>query len=180
MSKIGRKAINIGNAQVDIKGNEIHYKGKKASGVYSLNRSLEAELKGKELFIRPLKDNADHNVNVVWGLDRALLSNKLIGSDVGFEKQLKINGLGFKAVASGSKIQFSLGFSHKIDFVLPANVTIEIDKSGQLLTLKSFDKDLLGQVCSDVRALRPPEPYKGTGVQYANEIIRRKAGKAKS
>ena len=77
-------------------------------------------------------------------------------------------------------MQFSLGYSHKIDFDLPKDVTVEIDKTGQVMTFDSFNKDLLGQVCSDVRALRPPEPYKGTGIQYANETIIRKAGKAKS
>lgn len=178
MSKIGRRPINIGNAQIEIKGNEIHYKGKKSSGIYKLDDLLSAELTGKELFIKPKSITSD--TNRVWGLNRALLSNKLKGADVGFEKQLKINGLGFKAASQAGKIQFSLGFSHKIDFNLPKDVVVEIDKSGQIMTFKSFDKDLLGQVCSDVRALRPPEPYKGTGIQYAKEVILRKAGKAKS
>ncbi len=178
MSKIGRKPIQVGGAQVEIKDNEIHYKGKKSSGVHFLDKALQAELKGKDLYITPRTETPD--TNRVWGLHRALLFNKIKGADVGFEKQLKINGLGFKANAANSKMQFSLGFSHKIDFDLPKEVTVEVDKTGQLLTFRSFDKDLLGQVCSDVRALRPPEPYKGTGIQYVNEVILRKAGKAKS
>jgi large subunit ribosomal protein L6 len=178
MSKIGRRPINIGNAAVDIKNNEIHYKGKKASGTYSLPASFSAELKNKELWIKPV--TIDRDTNRLWGLNRALLANKIKGSDVGFEKQIKIVGLGFKAVATGNDLQFSLGYSHKIPYQLPKAVTVVIDRTGQLLTFQSADKELLGQVCSDIRALRVPEPYKGTGVMYANEVILRKAGKAKA
>jgi large subunit ribosomal protein L6 len=178
MSKIGRKPIAVGGVTVDIKGNEIHYKGKKSSGVHTLDTLLKAELQGKDLFITPA--SVTNDTNRLWGLHRALLNNKIQGADIGFKKQLRINGLGYKATVAGSKMQFSLGFSHKIDFELPKNVTAEVDKSGQLITFDSFDKDLLGQVCSDVRALRPPEPYKGTGIQYVGETILRKAGKAKA
>lgn len=178
MSKIGRKPIDIGGAQIEVKGNEVHYKGKKASGIYVIPSLLAIELTGKQLTLVPQKQTSD--TNRIWGLHRALLANKITGADVGFEKQIRIVGLGFKASAAGTNIQFALGFSHKIDFALPQNITVEIDKTGQLLTFRSFDKDLLGQVCSDVRSLRPPEPYKGTGIQYVGEVIRRKAGKAKS
>lgn len=178
MSKIGRKPIALGSVAVDVKGNEIHYKGKKASGVYQLDNLLTAEVHNKELFIKPAQITSD--TNRLWGLHRALLNNRIQGADVGFKKQLRINGLGYKAVVTGSNMQFSLGYSHKIDFEIPKNVTVEVDKSGQLVTFESTDKDLLGQVCSDVRAFRPPEPYKGTGIQYVGEVILRKAGKAKA
>lgn len=178
MSKIGRKPIPLGMTAVEVQGQEIHYKGKKATGVHTLDSLLKAELRDKELLITAAQVTSD--TNRLWGLHRALLNNKIIGADIGFTKQLRINGLGFKAIATGPKIQFSLGFSHKIDMELPQNVSIEIDKTGQIMTLGSFDKDLLGQVCSDIRALRPPEPYKGTGIKYADEVIRRKAGKAKA
>lgn len=178
MSKIGRRPIALGGVTVDIKGNEIHYKGKKASGVYQLDNLLKAEVEGKELYIKPAQITTD--TNRLWGLHRALLNNRITGAEEGFKKQLRIVGLGYKASISGTKMQFNLGFSHKIDFELPKNVAVEIDKSGQLITFDSVDKDLLGQVCSDVRALRPPEPYKGTGIQYVGETILRKAGKAKA
>ncbi len=177
MSKIGRKPIPLGGTAVEVKGQEVHYKGKKASGVHVLDDLLKAEVKDKELFITPAKVTS--NTNRLWGLHRALINNKVVGADVGFTKKIEINGLGYKAIVQGSNIQFSLGFSHKIDFPLPKDVTLEVDKTGQKLAFSSFDKDLLGQVCSDVRALRPPEPYKGTGIKYADEVIRRKAGKAK-
>ncbi len=178
MSKIGRRPIALGGVTVEVKGKEIHYKGKKASGVYKLDDLIAAEVKGKDLYLTPAKVTGD--TNRLWGLDRALLNNKIQGADTGFKKQLRINGLGYKATVAGSKVQFTLGFSHKIDFDLPKNVSVEVDKSGQLITFDSTDKDLLGQVCSDVRALRPPEPYKGTGIQYVDETIIRKAGKAKA
>lgn len=178
MSKIGRKPIELGGTQVSLVANEVHYKGKKSSGVHILPIGLVAEVGEKEILVKPTKVNSD--TNRIWGLHRALLANKIKGADIGFEKQLRIVGLGFKGMLSGSKLQMSLGFSHKIDYVLPAAVTVVIDKTGQILTFHSFDKELLGQVCSDIRALRPPEPYKGTGIAYSTEVILRKAGKTKS
>ncbi len=178
MSKIGRKPIPVGGTTVEVKGQEVHYKGKKSSGVHVLDDLLKAELKDKAVWITPAQVTSD--TNRLWGLHRALLRNKIVGADTGWKKQLKINGLGYKAVIQGPNVQFSLGYSHKIDFDVPKEVSVDVDKSGQLLTFESYDKDLLGQVCSLVRALRPPEPYKGTGIKYVDEVIRRKAGKAKA
>lgn len=178
MSKIGRKPIDISGVTVEINGNDISFKGKKMSGTHTLPALLKAEVVDGHLVITSVRKTAE--TNRIWGLNRALLANKIIGAQTGFDKQIRIVGLGFKAIVQGPKLQFSLGFSHKIDFDLPADVTVEIDKTGQLLTCRSSNKESLGLVCSKIRALRPPEPYKGTGIQYANEVIRRKAGKAKS
>lgn len=184
MSKIGRKPIEIGSVQVDIKGQEVHFKGKKNSGMRVLPNELTAEIKDKKLFVAPAKSaNArlpQREINRVWGLNRALLSNEIKGADALFEKELIINGLGFKAAVSGQKVVFTLGYSHKIDFELPKEVTLEVDKTGQKLMFRSFDRFLVGHVCSMVKALRPPEPYKGTGIRIANEVIARKAGKTKA
>jgi len=181
MSKIGRKPIDVGSAKIEIKGNEIHFSGKKGTGVYVLPEGMTASLNGTLLslsFDKNSKNSSD--ANRIWGLNRALLANKIKGCQQEFEKIIQINGLGFKAVVSGSKVVFSLGFSHKIDFMLPKDVTLEVDKTGQRLVFRSPDKELMGQVCSQVRALRPPEPYKGTGVKYETEVIARKAGKTKA
>ncbi|EKE05166.1 MAG: 50S ribosomal protein L6 [uncultured bacterium] len=181
MSKIGRKPISLGGVKIEIKGGEISYKGAKASGTYLLPDKLEVELKENNLFIKPTSSAVkDREINRIWGLHRALLANKLKGSDVGFENQLKINGLGYKAVVAGKNVVFSIGFSHKVEIVLPEGVNLEVDKTGQLLTFKSYDKELIGAICSKIRAIRPPEPYKGTGIKWAAEVILRKAGKAKS
>lgn len=178
MSKIGRKPIDIGNTKIEINDNTVKFKGKLAEGSHELPDLLGVELKDKELYITAKKITKD--TNRLWGLHRALIANKVKGADLGFEKVLRINGLGFKAALSGSNIQFSLGFSHKINFTVPKEVKVEIDKSGQVMTFRSPFKDILGQACSDVRFLRPPEPYKGTGIKYDTEVIRRKAGKTKS
>jgi len=177
MSKIGRKPIDLGSVQVEVKGSELHYKGKNSAGTYSLPQGLQAIVQDKMLVLSRADGAAEDNQ--AWGLHRALLSNKISGADRKFEKELKIVGLGFKAIVASGKIQFSLGFSHKIDFDLPQGVSAEVDKTGQLLVVRSNDKEELGLVCSKIRDLRPPEPYKGTGIQYATEVVRRKVGKAK-
>jgi len=183
MSKIGRKPIALGNLEVEIKGNEVHYKGKNESGVYVLPEILAAVVVDKQLLLTPAKDGKKVSRSQLysqWGLHRALLSNRLMGAANEFEKKIEINGLGFKAAAAGSKMTFTLGYSHKIDFELPKGVTVEIDKTGQKLNFKSADKELVGHVCSVVRSLRVPEPYKGTGIKLATEVIVRKAGKTKA
>jgi len=178
MSKIGRKPIDIGNVQMEIKGQEIHYKGPKASGVYVLPVSLSAQLNGKNLTIAPVK--RAHAFNAAWGLHRALLANKIQGASVGFEHLLEITGLGYKAVPTGRKVVFTLGHSHKIDYELPEGITLEADKTGQKLSVKGTDKELLGHVCSVIKQFKPTEPYKGTGIKTVGEIIQRKAGKTKA
>lgn len=184
MSKIGRKPIDLAQVTVEVKGQEIEYKGKRDSGVYTLPDLLEAQVADKKLTLAINKANKSRQglraINRVWGLHRSILANKIKGAEQDFEKKLEINGLGFKAALSGTKVVFSLGFSHKIDFELPKGVTLEIDKTGQKLNVKSPNKELLGLICSQIRALRPPEPYKGTGIKYLDEQIVRKAGKTKA
>lgn len=178
MSKIGRKPISTKDVQIDVKGQEVHFKGKKDSGVYVLPSELRAEYTNDALVLK--SDVRSSDGNRVWGLNRALLANKIIGAQSGFEQKVVITGLGFKAALAGNKLVLSLGYSHKIDFELPAGITIEIDKTGQILTVKGSNKMLVGQVCSYIRAFRPPEPYKGTGIKLENEVLIRKAGKTKS
>lgn len=181
MSKIGRKPIELGGVKIEIKGNEVLYTGKKSSGTYVLPDKLEAELSEKTVTLKPSSLAQKYrDINRIWGLHRALLANKIKGADEGFEQKLIINGLGFKAVVTGKKVVFSIGFSHKVEVDLPEGVTLEVDKTGQALTFKSHDKELVGHVCSKIRAIRPPEPYKGTGIKWASEVILRKAGKTKS
>jgi len=181
MSKIGRKPIDIKDTHISISGSDISIKGSKWTGTYHVPAVFDLKLEGKKLYITPHdKKEVSRDVKVLWGMHRALLANKIAGAHNLFEKQLQINGLGFKALLSGKKLELSLGFSHKNSYELPANVSVEIDKTGQLLTFKSSDKELLGAVCDHIRAMRPPEPYKGTGIRLVTEIVRRKAGKAKA
>lgn len=180
MSKIGRKPINIQGISVEIKGQEVHYKGPKNSGIHVLPKEISAQVDGKNLKLVASNKGVSSDVNRVWGLHRALLANELSGALAEFESNMEIVGLGYKAIKADSKLVFSLGYSHKIDFDLPKKITVDIDKSGQKLTFKSVDKELLGSTCSKVKALRPPEPYKGTGIKFKSEVLFRKAGKTKS
>ncbi len=178
MSKIGRKPIDIRDVKVEIKGQDVHYTGKVNSGVHTLPEALVATVEGQNILLTAKKPSRD--AFRLWGLHRALLSNAISGARKEFEKLIEINGLGFKAALSGQNVVFSLGYSHKIDFALPKEVSLVVDKTGQKLTFKSTDRELLGHVCGLVRALRPPEPYKGTGIKLATEVLFRKAGKTKS
>ena len=186
MSKVGRKPIKLDGVKVEIKGQEVHYKGPKASGVYHLPSELSAQVKDIELYVTPthnVEDMTSKQVSRVfreWGLHHALLANEVTGASKEFEKLLEINGLGYKAAVAGSKIILTLGYSHKIEKDIPAGVSIEIDKSGQKVKIKSSDKNLVGQFCSNIRKLRKPEPYKGKGIKLQTEVIFRKsAGKGK-
>ncbi len=181
MSKIGRKSIDISGITVDIKGQQISYKGPKASGSYTLPNSLVAQVSGGRLKIVPAgKESLKQRIlNREWGMHRALLYNALVGSKREFEKIVEIVGLGYKGVAAGNKLTFTLGYSHKVDFEVPKGVSVSIDKTGQRITVSSADRELLGLVCSKMCELRRPEPYKGTGVKLSTETVIRKAAKGK-
>jgi large subunit ribosomal protein L6 len=178
MSKVGRRSISTANVSVDIDGQNINYKGSQAEGTHVLPDCLKATLENDQLTIG-LANPEDKKNNNFWGLHRALVFNKISGSREKFKKEVKIVGLGFKGILQGKEILFSLGYSHKINFDLPENVTVEIDKTGQNIIVSSFDKFLAGDVAQKIRALRMPEPYKGTGIRFSDQVIIRKAGKTK-
>lgn len=178
MSKVGRRPINITSATVSVSGSVVTLKGPKGTLTHELPQGVSVELNDKVLTVHlesPTSKNRSH-----WGLHRALLANKVIGVEQGFETKMKIVGLGYKAQVSGKKVSLTLGFSHKVDLELPDGVQMDVDKTGQNLTLSGIDKFILGNACDAIRSCKPPEPYKGTGIMYANEVIHRKAGKAKS
>lgn len=182
MSKVGRKPINIAGIQVDVKGQDVHFKGAKTSGVYTLPASLRAEKNDGSLMIVTADASAagkDRDLNRIWGLHRSLLANNIAGAQKPFTEEVHIIGLGFKAVAAGKNLVLSLGYSHKIDFPLTEGVTVNIDKTGQKLVFESANRVALGGDVSRLKAQRPPEPYKGTGIKKATEEIFRKDSKKK-
>ena len=185
MSKIGRKPITIDGLSVDVKGQTVHYKGVNSTGVHHVPSALNVAIKDKKLHLSiNSKDNLSQKelsaANRLWGLHRALLANELGGSVQEFEKMIEINGLGYKATLAGKKIVFALGYSHKIEMDIPAGISVEIDKSGQKVKVKSSNKFLVGQFCREIKELRLPEPYKGKGIKLQDEVIFRKAaGKGK-
>lgn len=176
MSKIGRKAINIKDLTVLIDGQVVSYKGPKKSGAYTLPDCLVVKKDDDMLRLELAKPNDSKNNNF-WGLHRALLANELQGAREEFTINVVIVGLGYKGELKGDMIVFSLGYSHKIDFAIPQDVAVTIDKTGQKLTIKSSNKFLAGDVAQRIRALRLPEPYKGTGICLEGETIHRKVGK---
>lgn len=182
MSKVGRKPINVTGVQVDINGQNVQFKGPKASGVYTLPAELHAEKRDDQLIITLSNIQVaqkDRDLKRVWGLHRSLLANKITGAKAPFTEEVHIIGLGFKAAPVGKNLVLSLGYSHKIDFPLSAGVSVAIDKTGQKLTFESSDRKLLGDDVSRLKEQRPTEPYKGTGIKKATEVIFRKDTKKK-
>jgi large subunit ribosomal protein L6 len=178
MSKIGKKAITLTSAKVQVQGNTVTIAGPKVKFTHELPHGLSAVVDGKSLFIK--SEKTGRKDRVLWGLHRALIANKIKGAETGFEQKVTIVGLGFKAQLSGRKMTLTLGYTHKIDYDLPTEVSVDIDKTGQQLVFKSADKFLLGNVCDAIRSFRPPEPYKGTGIIREGEVVVRKAGKTKA
>jgi large subunit ribosomal protein L6 len=178
MSKIGRKPIAINNLKIELNGNEVRFSGKKDSGNYIIPKPLTVSVDGNFLKISCMERSSENNR--IWGLHRALLANKINGAVDGFSEKVLITGLGFKAIITGQEATFSLGYSHKIQLPLPQGVTVDVDKTGQNLVIKGSNREAVGQFCSEIRSLRPPEPYKGTGITVGGEKIHRKVGKKKS
>lgn len=178
MSRIGAKAIAIPSGiTVEVKGSVVHVKGPKGELTYTLLPEVGIEVEGSTLRVKRVKENGDAKAR--HGLARALLVNMIKGVETGHERKLEIVGVGYKAMPKGKILNLSLGFSHPVDFTLPAGIeVVQDEKNKNLLTIKGIDKQLVGQVAADLRSLRPPEPYKGKGIRYTDEVVRRKPGKA--
>ena len=155
---------------------EVSVKGAKGELKRVLHPAVEVVVEGSTVTVG-LRPEAQTQRNL-WGLTRTLLNNMVEGVSKGFERKLEIIGVGYKAVPAGSKLTLSLGFSHNIDFAMPAGITVEADKDNKnMICLRGVDKELLGETAAKIRSYRSPEPYKGKGVKYLEEKIQRKAGK---
>ena len=174
MSRIGRKPLEIPKGvQFSIAGNVISIKGPKGTMKLEKHGDIEVkEEKGELVFSR---SDEDGRVRAAHGLMRALVSNMMTGVTKGFERQLEINGVGYKAEVKGANIVLSLGYSHPVDFKLPEGITAKVDKN--VLVLSGIDRQAVGAAAAKIRSFRPPEPYKGKGIKYMEETILRKAGK---
>jgi large subunit ribosomal protein L6 len=176
MSRIGRLPIAVpAGVTVSPQGDAVHVKGPKGSAQHTLPPRIGLRVDGGVVTVT--REGDDRRSRALHGLTRKLLANSVTGVATGFARTLEIVGVGYRAELKGRAIQFSLGYSHPIVYQLPPGVEAKIDKQ-TVVTLEGSDRQLLGEVCAQIRALRPPEPYKGKGVKYANETIRRKAGKA--
>ena len=177
MSKIGKINISIPEkVKVAIAGNMLNIEGPLGKKSLSIDLDMfNLDIKeGKEITIKPKK--IDQNTKRLWGMNRSLINNAVIGSSKGYEKILELVGVGYRAKASGKALDLKLGFSHPIKYELPESVSVETPSQTEIV-LKSHDKQVLGQVASEIRAFRPPEPYKGKGVKYSDERIKRKEAK---
>jgi large subunit ribosomal protein L6 len=176
MSRIGKRPIPVpGGVSVAIDGNTVTVKGPKGE----LSRTLPAEIavaqEGAELVVRRPSDEDRHKA--LHGLSRTLVANMVDGVTTGFQKTLEITGVGYKAELKPYGVQLSLGFSHQIEYRTPAGVTITTPNPTTVV-ISGASKEMVGQVAAEIRSFRKPEPYKGKGVKYQGEVIRRKAGKA--
>lgn len=179
MSRIGKKPITIPEGvEVKIDEHQIKVKGPKGELTKSIPAQIEVSLKQsegqKELVVIPRKKSAK-NIRALWGLFRALIFNMVEGVTKGFEKKLEIEGVGYRVALEGDKLVLSLGFSHPIEIKAPEGIEFKVEKN--TITISGLDKQLVGQMAAKIRAQRRPEPYKGKGIRYADEVIRRKVGK---
>jgi large subunit ribosomal protein L6 len=177
MSRIGKRPITIpSSVKVETLGNKVIVTGPKGSLEYKHSKTLTVEINNDQLLVKVSRPS--DTATTRHGLTRTLLANMIQGVSDGFERKLEINGVGFRAQASGRDINLALGFSHPVSYNLPEGIEASVD--GNVITLKGFDKQKVGQVAADIRDLRKPEPYQGKGIKYAEEQIRRKAGKTTS
>ncbi len=176
MSRIGKIPITVpSGVKVEKNGNSVKVQGPKGTLERTFPEGINIAIDGQSLSVSP--DGDGTKVAALYGLTRSLLANMVKGVSDGFERTMEINGVGYRVAVQGRKLNFSLGYSHPVEFVLPEGMTAEVDKQ-TVLTLKGIDKEEIGSVASRIRSLRSPEPYKGKGVKYDEEIIIRKAGKA--
>ncbi|GAA4922348.1 50S ribosomal protein L6 [Actinoplanes utahensis] len=176
MSRIGRKSIPVpAGVDVTITGQTVKVKGPKGELSHTVAEPITVSQDGGELVVN--RPNDERKAKELHGLSRTLVANMIVGVTEGYKKVLEINGTGYRVTAKGKDLEFALGFSHPVLVPAPAGITFSVEKPTQF-TVTGIDKQLVGEVSANIRKIRPPEPYKGKGVKYQGEVIRRKAGKA--
>lgn len=184
MSRIGKLPVKLQEkVKANVAGQVVNFEGPKGKMSVPLPEGIKVEVKGGEISV--VRPNDSREARSLHGLTRSILANAAKGVATGWERRLDIRGVGFRAEVKGKQVHFSLGYSHPVVFNLPEGVTAEVDKTSRTedslptvgITLRSVDKEVLGATAVKIRALRPPEPYKGKGIKYAEERVRRKEGK---
>jgi len=176
MSRIGKKPIEIPKGvSVKLQGRNISVKGPK--GELSWEHPLGISMKEAEGKVLVERADESREVRALHGLSRSLVNNMVTGVSQGYTRGMEIIGVGYKAQVQGRKLVFALGYSHPVEYELPQGINAEVDKKQTIITLSGIDKQKLGQVAAELRALRPPDSYKGKGVRYQGERIKLKAGK---
>jgi len=185
MSRVGKKPILIPeNVEVKIEGQKVIIKGPKGELSREIRPEIKVEVKGNQIFVFPKKETPKENklptgqakkTKAFWGLTRTLLANMIKGVKEGYEKKLEIEGLGFKALVEGEDLKLLVGFTHPVKIKAPQDIKFLVEKN--VITVSGIDKEKVGQISATIRKVKPPEPYKGKGIRYQGEIVRRKVGK---
>ncbi len=177
MSRLGKTPIQLpkGVEVIVSKDGNVHVKGPKGTLFVQLPAGIVVKKEEHHLLVE--RDETLAPANALYGLYRSLLNNCVVGVTEGFEKKLSLVGVGYRAAVTGNKLDMQVGFSHPTSFVIPKTVQVAVDK-GTLISIKGIDKHEVGQFAASVRALKPPEPYKGKGIRYEDEYVRKKEGKA--
>lgn len=175
MSRIGKSPIELPKGvQADLSGSKLTFKSDKNERVLDTGGRVNISKEDNKIVFSAKDDSKESRA--FWGTYRSLANNIVVGMSTGYEKKLEINGVGYRASVKGNVLELLLGFSHPINFEIPKDIEITVDKN-VLISIKGIDKQLVGQVAANIRGFRPPEPYKGKGVKYSDEIIIKKAGK---
>jgi len=174
MSKIGKRPIKLDKAEAEIKDQVLLIKGPKGSISLELPFGLTVEIKDREILVKRKK--TDHLTKSFHGTFRALIKNAIIGVNEGFRKELIFEGVGYRAEARGDKLILNVGYSHPVEYLVPKGINVSV-KENKIL-IEGIDKQLVGQVSAEIRAIRPPDAYKGQGIRYADEKLVLKPGKA--
>jgi len=176
MSRVGKKPLAI-PAGVDVNVNDgtVSVKGPKGQLSLAVDPRVIVAVEGGELNVS-VKDPEHVKQRALWGLTRRLIENMVVGVSKGYEKKLEVNGIGFKVALSGKTLKLDVGFSHDVDYVVPEGITATVEKN--LITVAGINKQQVGEIAAQIRRIKKPEPYKGKGIKYLDEVIRRKAGKA--
>ena len=176
MSRIGKKPIEIpAGVEVKVNGSEVTVKGPKGELKNTFNSKISIAVEGNEIIVTRPSDDKEYRS--LHGLTRTLIANMVEGVTKGFSKELEVNGVGYRAVKQGKNLVMNLGFSHQVTVEEVPGITIDVPSANKVV-ISGADKQQVGQFAAEVRAKRPPEPYKGKGIKYADEHIRRKEGKA--
>lgn len=177
MSRIGKKPVPVpAGVTANVDGQLVKIKGSKGELSFLVPEDVSVAMENGAIAVQPRSQSK--RARSLWGTSRARINNLVIGTTAGFEKRLDINGVGYRAAVAGKTLKLSLGYSHDIDYDIPAGITITTPKPTEII-VTGIDKQVVGQIAAEIREYRGPEPYKGKGVKYAGEFIFRKEGKKK-
>lgn len=177
MSRVGKYPVVVpAGVTVSVAGQEISVKGKLGNASYTVTDEIETSVEGDKVWVKPRTETK--RARMMWGTTRALINNMVKGVSDGFTVNLEINGVGYRAAVQGNVLNLQLGYSHDINYPIPDDVTIKCEKP-TAIAISGKDRQRVGQIASEIRGFRGPEPYKGKGVKYATETILRKEGKKK-